>query len=184
MLLGPTKLRPWPEQKTKTTRQERDLLPTRELLANMLNEHPDTPAFIMEKEPASDSDRSFTSKFLRIISEKNVKSFFIHWPRRAQMNGLDVEIGHILGWLERDEIAPDDVHIFFEKGVVRQDEDGVLFNEQGNRTWYYSDLLAYNCPFYMWKTPRGLFNNIEVASEEHRARHVAPFRAAQATRHK
>jgi len=176
MLLGPRKLLGVLDgERRSVLRTENDLLPIRELLANMLAGSPSgSPTVIMEKEEMGPGDKTYTAKFLRLVRERNVRSFFIVWPYRSQMNGLDVEFGHILGALEREDLSPDDVSLFVEEGVVRMDENGLILGhaEQGNRTFYYEDFLAYNCPYYTWRTLKALFANVNVAGAEHLERHV------------
>jgi hypothetical protein len=174
MFLGPRKLlRDHEEQHASILRTQPDLLPIRQVLANILRTEYGVDVVIMEDEQPRSEDQTYTAKFLRLVRERRVESFFLLWPCRAQLNGMDVELGHILGGLERGSLQPDDVALLVEEGVIRTDEDGKILGhaETGNRTWYYEDLLAYGCPFYTWRTMRGLYANVAAAAldlEKHR----------------
>lgn len=168
MVLGPrTFLDRITDERRSIVQSRPDLLPLREDLARVLRSMRKGNVVVMESEEDVPGEKHI-QKFLRIVKDRNVGVFFILWPCRAQMKGVDVEMGHVLTALAEGRLSPDNVHVFVEDGVVRMDEEGVIrgHSEDGNRTWYYEDLLGFGCPYYTWRTLQSLYVNVAVAAGE------------------
>jgi len=170
MFLGPTKLKEQDAgQQQSILRTFPDLLAVRRELRDQVVRSRGIPCIVMEDFP----DRpKHTDKFLGLIAEHNVDSIFIIWPYGSIHNGMDIELGHILGWLATKRWSPDAITIFTEHGVVTTDaEDHIIgHGEKGNRSRYYDDLLAYGVPYFHWRTLVGLHRQVFAACIEHYAR--------------
>ena len=99
-------------------------------------------------------------KFARIVEDQGVGRFVLYWPFGANRSGLDVEIGFVLERLRRKEILGEDVRVLIEddgakrragRREVRPDGRlGFVSLEEGERTWYYDDLVLYRALLPFW----------------------------------
>ena len=99
-------------------------------------------------------------KFSGIVEGQGVCRFVLYWPFGANRSGLDVEIGFVLERLRRREIRGEDVRVLIEDDgakrraggrEVRPDGTfGFVSLEEGERTWYYDDLVLYRALIPSW----------------------------------
>jgi hypothetical protein len=115
---------------------------------------------------------SAADKLLRSVQEGGIDRFAIYWPYGAIRPALDVEIGWLLHAIQRKEISPDRVGIFYEWNPVgrkaareRPAANGqMVFEslERGRRTTYYQSLVAVGAVPIPWSDYEDLLEFMEV----------------------
>lgn len=104
--------------------------------------------------------RPKSQKFARIVEDQGIGRFVLYWPFGANRSGLDVEIGFVLERLRRKEVLGEDVRVLIEDDGVKRRAGGreigpdgafgFVSLEEGERTWYYDDLLLYRALIPFW----------------------------------
>lgn len=131
------------------------------------------PAVIMEDVPTIEGETN-SKKFERIVSQFAVGTFLIVWPKTCRLNGLDVEIGILLGKINAGILDPSDIKIIAheENAVMHHATGEWKFIEKGNRTHYYQDLVDEGCVIQSFKTEPHFLYNVRSAGLEHAQRHL------------
>lgn len=131
-------------------------LDLRAALAENLRSH-GRPAILME-EHAKRAGETNTGLFRRLVHEQRTAQYFVYWPYNAQRPGVDWELGILASWL--DEGKDIDVRVFVESTAGGVKGGAFESFEQGARTTYYEDLLAYGCPIVPWDAYDELFESM------------------------
>lgn len=103
-----------------------------------------------------------------MVREHLSGKFFVYWPLRANMHGVDWELGHLGTRVDDGVLSPDQVHAFLEEGVARFDEEGASldFQEEGGRTYYDGDLYLLGCRIHTWTEYESLMEKVLSAGKE------------------
>lgn len=124
----------------------------KKIVANVL-ETLECPAFTLEGKPDHDGETKIR-KFMRLVRTEQVARFILFWPQGTTLQELDVEVGHLLTRIVEGATRPEDVIIVAEQGnePLQHDEgEPVLaFDDGGDRTRHYTDLVDEGCQVRRW----------------------------------
>jgi len=122
---------------------------------------------VMEDEEDREDENNF-AKFRRLIDENQPVTFAVLVPLNCRLQGISVELGHLLTLIHEGRLDAGRVHLLLQSLLAPLDENGVLaLNEPGNRTRYYEDLIDEGCPVHRWADWRELNNHaVAVALED------------------
>lgn len=144
-------------------------LDMRRRLSSMLRNH-GASAVVLEDERQHAREDHF-GFLLRVLRERDVRSFLVFWPFGARLHGLEVELGHLLTQMEHHRLAPEDVYLLVQRRNLPTVGETLALHEQGNRTRYHEDLIARGCRIRRWDTEAELLAHATAAAWDHRRRH-------------
>lgn len=129
------------------------------------------PGIVMEDEEHRGED--FTTKFNRLVQERDVQVFVFYVPASARRSGMDVEVGAVLQWMELGWLHPKQVYVLAERVHYQEDDGFGSLNEEGNRTWYYHDLASKGCRIRLFLDRDSLTAHMAFIAAEAKAWHAA-----------
>ncbi len=84
------------------------------------------------------------ARFRRLLL--NADAVLIYWPLRGRLHGLNMELGHPLAEIQDHRLDPDHTYLVTQRRFRPDPNTGyAAYNEPGNRTRYYIDLIATGC---------------------------------------
>ncbi len=124
-------------------------------------------AVLMEEDPREGKDPHLRH-FARLVRFHLKGRFFIYWPLRATLHGVDWEMAHLGTRIEDRVLGAEQVHLFPEEGVVDFDPeaDALVFHEEGGRTHYDEDLGRWGCRLHPWADYETLMEKVVEAGAE------------------
>lgn len=125
-------------------------------------------AILMEADPRQGREPHLRH-FARLVREHLNGRYFVYWPGKANLHGLDWELSHLGTRIEDRILQAEQVHVFPEEEVVEFDLDAgqLIFREEGGRTFYDEDLLLWGCRIHPWSDYYLLLEKVrEYGSQE------------------
>ncbi len=124
-------------------------------------------AVLMEDEPRLGRE-PLLRKFSRMVREHLSGWFFVYWPMKANMRGVAWELSHLGTRVDDGVLSAEQVHVFLQEGVANFDEEGetLLFQEEGGRSYYDSDLHLFGCRIHTWSGYESLLLKVIAFGKE------------------
>lgn len=118
-------------------------------------------AVLMEEDPRQGREPHLRH-FARLVRTHLDGRFFVYWPLKANLHGLDWELSHLGTRIDDEILSAEQVHVFPEKGIAELDADSdmVIFREEGGRTYYDGDLHLWGCRFHSWADYESLIGQV------------------------
>ncbi|MHB8352213.1 MAG: hypothetical protein ACYDFT_05970 [Thermoplasmata archaeon] len=114
------------------------------------------PTIVMERASKFDGEDDI-SLFDRLSAEAD--AWRVYWPLGGRLTGKSFELGYLAKSLLQRELTIHQLSLFPEKGVFRWnvEEDRFEVGERGNRTPYFTSILARQPPILQWSDYVTLF---------------------------